>query len=168
MIEGRDDDMLITGGENVFPAEIEALLTDHPAIDQAVVVGLPDDEFGQRLAAAVVAVPGATITPDEVRSHVREHLARFKVPREVTVVDELPRNPSAQVVHHTLEEPDLFLRRSPKVLHEAASLAANVADHGPEVVKLVASGNEGAAFIDARQVGEIARLALEPGRLLFD
>jgi fatty-acyl-CoA synthase len=88
-VEGRDDDMIVSGGENVFPQEVEELLAAHPAVTEAAVVAVPDDEFGQRLAAFVVRRPGADLDADTVRSHVRGHLARHKVPRDVQFVDEL-------------------------------------------------------------------------------
>jgi fatty-acyl-CoA synthase len=84
-VEGRDDDMIVSGGENVFPQEVEELLARHPAVAEAAVVGVPDDEFGQRLSAFVVRPSGAELDADTVRAHVREHLARHKVPRDVTV-----------------------------------------------------------------------------------
>lgn len=104
MVAGRSDDMIVSGGENVFPQEVEELLAAHPAIDEAAVVGVDDDEFGQRLVAFVVPRPGAHVSPEEVREHVRARLARYKVPREVTVVDELPRNPTGKVLKRALRE----------------------------------------------------------------
>nr|WP_245556900.1 AMP-binding protein [Jongsikchunia kroppenstedtii] len=89
-IDGRDDDMIVSGGENVFPGEIEDLLYTHDAIAEAAVIGVPDDDFGQRLAAFVVP-EAADISVDDVKQYVREHLARYKVPRDVHFVDELPR-----------------------------------------------------------------------------
>lgn len=101
-VEGRDDDMIVSGGENVFPQEVEELLAGHPAVAEAAVVGVPDDEFGQRLAAFVVTHPDAALDADEVRSHVRRHLARHKVPRDVTFVDELPRNTTGKLLRRQL------------------------------------------------------------------
>ena len=77
-IDGRDDDMIVSGGENVFPAEVEDLLAAHPAILEAAVIGVPDEEFGQRLKAFVVRRPGARLTQAQVKEHVREHLARVQ------------------------------------------------------------------------------------------
>ena len=96
-IDGRDDDMIVSGGENVFPAEVEELLATHPAVLEAAVIGVPDDEFGQRLKAFVVSRPGATLTQAEVKDHVRDHLARYKVPRTVTFVDALPRTTTGKL-----------------------------------------------------------------------
>ena len=96
-IDGRDDDMIVSGGENVFPAEVEDLLASHPAILEAAVVGVPDEEFGQRLKAFVVRRRGARLTQAEVKAHVRDHLARYKVPRTVTFVDALPRTTTGKL-----------------------------------------------------------------------
>jgi fatty-acyl-CoA synthase len=90
-IDGRDDDMIVSGGENVFPAEVEDLLAAHPAVAEAAVVGIPDKEFGQRLKAIIVRRPGAKLTAAAVKEHVRTHLARYKVPARVEFVDALPR-----------------------------------------------------------------------------
>ena len=101
-IDGRADDMIVSGGENVYPGEVEQVLVEHPAINDAAVVGVPDPEFGQRLAAYLVLEPGATLSPDEVKAYVKEHLARFKVPRDVIYVDELPRNPTGKLLRNKL------------------------------------------------------------------
>lgn len=102
MVDGRDDDMIVSGGENVFPSEVEELLTAHPAVSEAAVVGVDDDEFGQALAAFVVPVEGADLDATEIRDHVRAHLARHKVPRSVTFLDELPRNATGKLLRRTL------------------------------------------------------------------
>ncbi len=96
-IDGRDDDMIVSGGENVFPAEVEELLAGHPAILEAAVVGVPDEQFGQALRAFVVTRPGVSLTAAAVKSHVRDHLARYKVPRTVMFVDELPRTTTGKL-----------------------------------------------------------------------
>ncbi|HVU71819.1 MAG TPA: AMP-binding protein [Mycobacteriales bacterium] len=101
-IDGRDDDMIVSGGENVFPAEVEDLLAAHPDITEASVVGVPDDEFGQRLAAFVVPRGGADLSEEQVREHVRGNLARYKVPRDVTFLEALPRNPAGKVLKREL------------------------------------------------------------------
>lgn len=102
-IDGRDDEMIVSGGENVFPAEIEELLAGHGAIEEAAAVGVEDESFGQRLKAFVVLRQDSELTEDEVRDYVRENLARYKVPREVVFVDELPRNSTGKVLKHELE-----------------------------------------------------------------
>jgi fatty-acyl-CoA synthase len=101
-IDGRDDEMIVSGGENVFPAEVEHLLAGHKAIVEAAAIGVDDDRFGQRLKAFVVVRDGTALTEDEVRAYVRENLANYKVPREVVFLDELPRNPTGKVLKRTL------------------------------------------------------------------
>lgn len=97
-VEGRDDEMIVSGGENVFPGEVEELLRGHEDVDDAAVVGLDDEAMGQRLAAFVVLRPGASLSGDDVKDHVRSRLARFKVPRDVTFVDRIPRNAMGKVL----------------------------------------------------------------------
>ncbi|WP_168706524.1 acyl-CoA synthetase [Gordonia paraffinivorans] len=101
-IDGRDDDMIVSGGENVYPLEVENLLAEHPDIDDVAVIGVDDDEFGKRLRAFIVAAPHANPTPDDIKAHVKAHLARYKVPRDVVFVDELPRNPTGKLVRRLL------------------------------------------------------------------
>jgi acyl-CoA synthetase (AMP-forming)/AMP-acid ligase II len=101
-VEGRDDDMIVSGGENVFPAEVEELLSGHPAVADVAVVGVPDEQFGQRLACFVVRRSGASLGADEVRAYVRDHLARYKVPRDVTFIETLPRNATGKVLKREL------------------------------------------------------------------
>jgi fatty-acyl-CoA synthase len=103
-VDGRDDEMIVSGAENVFPREVEELLAEHPGIDEAAVIGVADDEWGQRLAAFVVRTPGSDVGADGVKSFVREHLARYKVPRDVSFVDELPRNPTGKVLKRELAQ----------------------------------------------------------------
>ncbi|WP_198679453.1 AMP-binding protein [Thermomonospora amylolytica] len=99
---GRADDMIVSGGENVFPGEVEDVLTELPQVREAAVVGVPDAEWGQRLAAYVVLHPGQTLTADEVRDLARSRVARFAVPRDVHFVDELPRNATGKIVRNRL------------------------------------------------------------------
>ena len=101
-IDGRDDEMIVSGGENVFPVEVEHLLAGHEAIVEAAVIGVDDDRFGQRLKAFVVVRDGSSLTEDEVRGYVRDNLANYKVPRDVVFLDELPRNPTGKVLKRTL------------------------------------------------------------------
>jgi fatty-acyl-CoA synthase len=103
-VDGRDDDMIVSGGENLFPNEIEELLITHQAIGEAAVIGVDDEEFGKRLAAFVVLKPGQALTADEVKDFVKQNLARYKVPRDVTFVEELPRTPTGKVLKRTLRE----------------------------------------------------------------
>jgi acyl-CoA synthetase (AMP-forming)/AMP-acid ligase II len=104
-VEGREDDMLVSGGENVFPEEIEQVLHQHRDVVDVAVIGIPDERWGQRLHAFVVKRPRSKLSEDGVRDHVRSRLARFKVPRGVTFVDELPRNATGKVVKRDLEVP---------------------------------------------------------------
>jgi len=101
-IDGRDDDMIVSGGENVFPLEVENLLADHPDIVEASVVGVDDAEFGKRLAAYVVSRPESGLDADAVKTHVRTHLARHKIPRDVVFVEQLPRNETGKVLRRQL------------------------------------------------------------------
>ena len=103
-IDGRDDEMIVSGGENVFPGEVEELLAAHDAVAEAAAIGVDDDQFGQRLKAFVVIRDGAKLTEDEVKGYVKDNLARYKVPREVVFVDELPRNQTGKVLKRELEK----------------------------------------------------------------
>jgi len=104
VIDGRDDDMIVSGGENVFPGEVETLLDSHPDILEAAVIGVPDETMGQRLRAFVVCRHDASLTEAEVRAHVKANLARYKVPKSVTFLDELPRNPTGKVLKRQLRD----------------------------------------------------------------
>lgn len=101
-IDGRDDEMIVSGGENVFPREVEDVLADHEAIDEAAVIGVDDAKFGQRLKAFVVVSAGAELDEATVKDHVKHNLARYKVPREVEFLDALPRNPTGKVLKREL------------------------------------------------------------------
>ncbi|GIF48036.1 acyl-CoA synthetase (AMP-forming)/AMP-acid ligase II [Asanoa ferruginea] len=101
-VSGREDDMVISGGENVFPSSVEDLLAALPPVREVAVVGVADEAFGQRLAAFVVLHPGASLSADEVRSHARQHGARFAVPRDVHFVAALPRTATGKVIKGAL------------------------------------------------------------------
>ncbi|BBY74169.1 acyl-CoA synthetase [Mycolicibacterium parafortuitum] len=103
-VVGRDDEMIVSGGENVYPIEVEKTLTTHPDVAEATVLGVDDEKFGQRLAAFVVLNPGAAATPETLKQHVRDHLANYKVPREITVLDELPRSITGKISRKDLKE----------------------------------------------------------------
>jgi fatty-acyl-CoA synthase len=105
-IDGRDDEMIVSGGENVFPAEVEELLGSHESIQEAAAIGVDDEKFGQRLKAFVVLKDGADMSEDEVKGYVKENLANYKVPREIVFLDELPRNPTGKVLKRELAESD--------------------------------------------------------------
>jgi fatty-acyl-CoA synthase len=101
-IDGRDDDMIVSGGENVFPAEVENLLVEHPAVADAAVIGVQDADFGQRLKAFVVIRDGQDVSAEQIKEHVRSNLARHKVPREVAFLDALPRNATGKLLRGEL------------------------------------------------------------------
>jgi fatty-acyl-CoA synthase len=103
-VDGRDDEMIVSGGENVFPREVEDLLADSEQIEEAAVIGVDDAEWGQRLKAFVVPRKGAQLSEDTVKGYVKENLARYKVPREVVFLDELPRNATGKVLKRELQE----------------------------------------------------------------
>ena len=103
-IDGRDDEMIVSGGENVFPAEVEELLGSHQDITEAAAIGVDDEKFGQRLKAFVVLREGAELSEDDVKGYVKENLANYKVPGEVVFMDELPRNPTGKVLKRELAE----------------------------------------------------------------
>ena len=103
-VEGRDDEMIVSGGENVFPREVEDLLSDHEAIEEASVLGVEDPEFGQRLKGFVVVRSGHDVTEADLKAHVKAHLASYKVPRELVFLDELPRNATGKVLKRELKE----------------------------------------------------------------
>jgi fatty-acyl-CoA synthase len=102
-VEGRDDDMIVSGGENVFPAEVEDCLIQHPDVTDAAVVGADDERFGQALVAHVVLRSGARTSSDELRAHVKQRLANYKVPREIVLRDALPRNETGKVLKRQLK-----------------------------------------------------------------
>jgi fatty-acyl-CoA synthase len=103
-IDGRDDEMIVSGGENVFPAEVEELLSSHDSIQEAAAIGVEDDRFGQRLKAFVVLQPDAQLSEDDIKGYVKDNLANYKVPREVVFLDELPRNHTGKVLKRELAE----------------------------------------------------------------
>jgi fatty-acyl-CoA synthase len=101
-IDGRDDEMIVSGGENVFPREVEDLLADHGAVVEVAVIGVDDEEFGQRLKAFVVAAAEAEVSEEELRAHIKANLASYKAPREIEFLDELPRNATGKVLKREL------------------------------------------------------------------
>ena len=109
-VDGRDDEMIVSGGENVFPREVEDLLASHEQIEEAAVVGVPDADFGQRLVAYVVPRHDAELDEDAVKEYVKSNLARYKVPREVVFLDRLPRNATGKVLKRELGAPRLTAR----------------------------------------------------------
>ncbi len=103
-VDGRDDDMIVSGGENVYPVEVESLLAEHPAVREVSVIGVPDDDFGQRLAAFVAVNEGHSLDADTVRELVRANRARHCIPRDVHFVEELPRNATGKILNRELRK----------------------------------------------------------------
>jgi fatty-acyl-CoA synthase len=104
IVEGRDDEMIVSGGENVFPAEVEAWLARHEAVVEAAAIGVDDEDYGKRLRAFVVLADGADASEEDLKAYVKKNLARYKVPREIVFLDELPRNATGKVVKRELAE----------------------------------------------------------------
>jgi len=106
-VVGRDDEMIVSGGENVYPIEVEKTLAAHPEVAEAAVIGVDDEQYGQRLAAFVVLGPSAhpakAASPETLKQHVRDNLANYKVPREIVVLDELPRGSTGKVLRNELQ-----------------------------------------------------------------
>jgi acyl-CoA synthetase (AMP-forming)/AMP-acid ligase II len=105
-VEGRDDEMIVSGGENVFPKEVEDALSRHQAVADAAAIGVDDRDFGQRLRAFVVLEKGTDASEKDLKEHVRRNLARYKVPREIVFLDELPRNATGKVLKRELKTLD--------------------------------------------------------------
>ncbi len=103
-VDGRDDDMIVSGGENVYPIELESLLAEHPAVREVSALGVPDEEFGQRLAVFIALNPGENLTVDEVKEYAKANRARHVVPREVVFMDELPRNATGKILNRELRK----------------------------------------------------------------
>ncbi len=104
-IHDRVKDMIVSGGENVYPAEVENVLMGHPAIADVAVIGVPHERWGETAKAIVVVEPGAELDPDDVIAYARERLARFKCPTSIEIVDSLPRNPSGKILKKDLRAP---------------------------------------------------------------
>jgi acyl-CoA synthetase (AMP-forming)/AMP-acid ligase II len=103
-VDGRDDEMIVSGGENVFPREVEDLIADHGAIDEVAIIGVEDEQFGQRLKAYAVKTKGGKVDEAELKAYVKKNLAGYKVPREIVFMDELPRNATGKVLKRELLE----------------------------------------------------------------
>ena len=101
-VVGRDDEMIVSGGENVYPIEVEKALTAHPGVAEAAVLGVDDEQYGQRLAAFVVLDKGASVEVDELKQHVRDNLANYKVPRDITLLPALPRGSTGKILRNEL------------------------------------------------------------------
>ncbi len=112
-VDGRDDEMIVSGGENVFPREVEDLLADLDGVAEVAVIGVEDDKFGQRLKAFVVLEEGASLSEADLGAHVKANLASFKTPREVEFLDELPRNATGKVLKRELHAREANGRAAP-------------------------------------------------------
>jgi fatty-acyl-CoA synthase len=105
-VEGRDDEMIVSGGENVFPQEVENCLARHEAVAEVAVVGVDDPDYGKRLRAFVALKGDGSATEDDLKAWVKKNLARYKVPREIVFLDELPRNATGKVLKRDLVDSD--------------------------------------------------------------
>jgi acyl-CoA synthetase (AMP-forming)/AMP-acid ligase II len=104
-VEDRIKDMIISGGENIYSPEIERVLAEHPAVVEVAVIGVPHDTWGETVKAVVALEPGETASPDELIAYCREHLAAYKCPTSVDVLDALPRNPTGKILKRELRKP---------------------------------------------------------------
>ena len=104
-IKDRIKDMIVSGGENIYPAELEGVLAGHPAVADVAVIGVPDDKWGETVKAIVVKKPGSELSEDELIDWSRDKLAGFKRPRSVDFIDVIPRNPSGKILKRKLREP---------------------------------------------------------------
>jgi len=109
-IVDRKKDMIIRGGYNVYPREIEEVLYEHPAVREAAVIGVPHDTLGEEVGAAVALKTGADATPDELRAYVKERVAAYKYPRHVWIVGELPKGPTGKILKREIEVPATVAR----------------------------------------------------------
>ncbi|MGZ5404885.1 MAG: AMP-binding protein [Nocardioides sp.] len=103
-VEGRDDEMIVSGGENVFPQEVEDCIVEHEHVADAAAIGVEDEDYGMRLRAFVVLRAGGHLSADDVKGHVKTHLARYKVPREIVFLDDLPRNATGKILKRHLAD----------------------------------------------------------------
>ena len=104
-IVDRKKDLIIRGGYNVYPREIEEVVYEHPAVREVAVVGVPHDELGEEVGAAVALKEGEQVSEDELRAHVKEQVAAYKYPRVVWFVDELPKGPTGKILKREIEPP---------------------------------------------------------------
>ena len=103
-VDGRRSDLIVTGGENVYPAEVEAVLHQIPGVADAGVVGLPDERWGERVVAVVVRKPGSALTAQEILKSCEGKLARFKLPRQIEFTDALPRNAQGKILKRVMRD----------------------------------------------------------------
>ena len=105
-IVDRKKDMIIRGGYNVYPREIEEVIYEHPAVRECAVVGVPHDELGEEVGAAVALKDGEEVSADDLRAHVKEQVAAYKYPRQIWFVDELPKGPTGKILKREIEPPE--------------------------------------------------------------
>ena len=105
-IVDRKKELIIRGGYNVYPREIEEVLYEHPAVQEAAVIGVPHDELGEEVGAAIVLKEGEDVDADAIKAHVKEQVAAYKYPRQVWFVDELPKGPTGKILKREIEAPD--------------------------------------------------------------
>ena len=105
-IDGREDDMIVSGGENVYPAEVEEALIAHADVADVAVLGVEDEKFGQRLRSVIVKRKGKKLSEKEVKDYVKSNLANYKVPRDVVFMDELPRTSTGKILKRELGDED--------------------------------------------------------------
>jgi acyl-CoA synthetase (AMP-forming)/AMP-acid ligase II len=104
-IHDRIKDMIISGGENIYPAEVESAICDHPDVAEAAVIGIPDDKWGEAVKAIVVMKPGKSASATDIINFTRERIAGFKTPKSVDFLEALPRNPSGKILRRNLRDP---------------------------------------------------------------
>jgi len=126
-LRDRADDVIISGGENVFPHEIEDVLILHPDVDQAAVIGVPDAKWGEAIKAVVVPREGADVSADQLIGHCRQHVAGFKTPRSVDFVADLPHNAAGKILRYQLRESYRRKTNSPTELTEQGAESARLA-----------------------------------------
>jgi long-chain acyl-CoA synthetase len=105
-IVDRKKELIIRGGYNVYPREIEEVIYSHPAVREAAVVGVPHDDLGEEVGAAVALRDGEDVSPDDLRAYVKERVAAYKYPRAIWLVDELPKGPTGKILKREIEPPD--------------------------------------------------------------
>ena len=128
-IVDRKKDLIIRGGYNVYPREIEEVLYEHPAVREAAVIGVPHATHGEEVAAAVVLRPGTSATPAELRDYVKTRVAAYKYPRLVWFVDALPKGPTGKILKREIQAPTELLHRTPaSAIHRTRNLGAHMAD----------------------------------------
>jgi long-chain acyl-CoA synthetase len=105
-IVDRKKELIIRGGYNVYPREVEEILYEHPAVQEVAVVGVPDEALGEEVGAAVVLKKGADADADELKAFVKEHVAAYKYPRKVWFLDELPKGPTGKILKREIKTPE--------------------------------------------------------------